>query len=79
VIAAAHVALRNYQEGDYLLLVGDPMLCGIVMAVALEFSDTGVLNILRWNNIHFKYEKAVLDFSLIDPEEDNDNPELEIQ
>jgi len=74
-VAMAHAALRDYKDGDYILLVGDPMLCGIVMAVALEKSQDGVLDVLRWDKLRFNYKAEQIDFGLVDPEEDKFNPE----
>lgn len=57
---ARHV-LRDIQPGDYILSVGDPVLVGICMAVALEYD--GEINILRWDREEFKYLPLTLNFS----------------
>lgn len=56
---ARHV-LAKAKDGDYLLIVGDPTLCGICTVVMAEVVDK--VNLLRWNREDFKYEPLVLDF-----------------
>ena len=56
---ARHV-LRQAQEGDFLLMVGDPTLCGICTTVMAE--KLKVINLLRWNREEYKYEPLALDF-----------------
>jgi len=56
---ARHV-LSQAKDGDYLLVVGDPTLCGICTAIMSEFVEK--VNILRWNREAFKYEPLELDF-----------------
>ncbi len=41
------------QEGDYLLLVGNPILIGLVCAAAADRVQT--LNLLQWNRSEGKY------------------------
>jgi hypothetical protein len=57
---ARHV-LDAAQEGDYLLVVGDPTLCGICMAVMLERLET--VSVLRWDRYNLQYVPLLLDFS----------------
>jgi len=61
LIEHARRVLSNWQPGDYLLLVGDPALCGICMSVALEYDDE--INILRWDRNNFDYVPLKLNFS----------------
>ena len=61
LIEHARRVLDNWQPGDYLLLVGDPTLCGICMAVALESEEE--INVLRWDRINFDYVPLRLNFS----------------
>ena len=61
----ARRVLQNWQDGDHLLLVGDPTLCAICMAVALEFSETEEIDILRWDRNNFDYTPLKLNFSFM--------------
>jgi len=61
LIEHARRVLDNWQPGDYLLLVGDPTLCGICMAVALEAEEE--INVLRWDRVNFDYVPLKLNFS----------------
>ena len=61
LIEHARRVLDNWQPGDYLLLVGDPTLCGICMTVALESEEE--INVLRWDRINFDYVPLRLNFS----------------
>lgn len=61
LIEHARRVLRDWQPGDHLLLVGDPTLCGICMAVALEYDEE--INILRWDRVNFDYVPLRLNFS----------------
>jgi len=47
--------LREYQPGDYLLMVGEPALCGIAITIAREMSSEHNINLLRWNNHLVEY------------------------
>ena len=49
----ARRVLRNWQEGDHLLIVGDPTLCGIAMLVVAEQHD--VIDVLRWDRVDYMY------------------------
>lgn len=60
LIEHARRVLRNWEAGDYLLLVGDPTLCCICAAVALEME--GEINVLRWNRDSFEYTPLRLNF-----------------
>ena len=66
-VAAARSAMKDYQDGDYLLMIGDPMACGIVMEIALDYSDSQRLNVLRWDRRSMSYRPSQLNFT--QPEE----------
>ena len=67
MIEHARRVLKDWQPGDSLLLVGDPTLCGVCMAVALEFEEK--ITVLKWDRINFDYNPLVLDFSFFDDEQ----------
>jgi hypothetical protein len=62
-VAIAYKEMREYKDGDYIVVVGDPMLCGVVFDAALNYSETNVLTVLRWDRKMLKYVPYVLDFS----------------
>lgn len=66
LIEHARRVLRNWEPGDYLLLVGDPALCCICAAVALEIE--GEINVLRWDRTNFEYTPLKLNFELGHPQ-----------
>lgn len=46
-------ALAAYQPGDYVLMLGDPALCGVALALTAERSS--VINVLSWDRNSFRY------------------------
>jgi|TARA_R100001443_G_scaffold106112_1_gene115405 hypothetical protein len=53
MIEKARRVLEEWKEGDYLLMLGDPTLCGVCMAIASEYSDS--IDILSWDRNTFSY------------------------
>jgi hypothetical protein len=62
-VAAARSAMKEYRDGDYLLMIGDPMACGIVIEIALDYSDSQRLNVLRWDRRSMSYRPSQLNFN----------------
>jgi hypothetical protein len=62
-VERARSALKHYEDGDYILMIGDPMLCGVVTSVALEYSNTERLNVLRWDRRSMSYKPMSLNFT----------------
>ena len=60
MIEHVRYTLRNYRAGDYILVVGDPVLVAMATAVALEHDP--VINYLRWDNFDFNYTPFSVDF-----------------
>jgi hypothetical protein len=48
-------ALKDFSDDDYLLPVGDIVLCGMAMAVALR-ENRGRARVLRWNREQKRYD-----------------------
>ncbi len=46
--------LKDFTNGDYLLLVGDPAAIGIATAVAADLNQ-GKVNLLKWDRQERKY------------------------
>lgn len=61
MINHARKILKDFQEGDSLLMLGDPTLCGVCMSVVCEYSET--VQILSWDRNHFCYIPQQWDFS----------------
>ncbi len=57
---ARHV-LGKSLPGDYLLVVGDPVLVGICIVAMLENDEE--INVLRWDRELFQYVPLTLNFS----------------
>ena len=53
LISKARKVLADWQPGDYLLMIGDPTLCGVCMSVASEQYD--MINVLSWDRDTFQY------------------------
>lgn len=62
-VSNARTVLEDYEDGDHILMIGDPMLCGVVTSVALEYSDDQKLNVLRWDRRSMSYKPMVLNFN----------------
>jgi hypothetical protein len=60
VIDYARSVLEEMEEGDYIIMAGDPTLYAIAVAVALE--NFGYCNVLRWGKKSGTYEPMTLDF-----------------
>ena len=64
MIEHARRVLKDWQPGDFLLMVGDPTLCAICMSVALDYDEE--INVLRWDRVNFDYVPFVLNFSFME-------------
>ena len=60
MIAKARRVLFDWEPGDHLLMIGDPALCAVCMAVASEQQD--VINLLSWDRDSFQYVPQRWDF-----------------
>lgn len=60
MISKARHVLRDWQPGDYLLVIGDPALAAVCMTVASEHDD--VVNLLSWDRNTFQYLPQRWDF-----------------
>ena len=69
LINRARKVLELYQPGDYLLMVGDPTLCSVCMAVASEQED--IINVLSWDRDSFQYMPQRWDFGQMGMEFDD--------
>ena len=46
--------LKNFKEGDHLLLTGDPALIGVACSIVSEITN-GKYNLLKWDKQEKKY------------------------
>lgn len=69
MIEHARYVLSTWQEGDHLLMIGDPSLCAVCMAVAAEFDS--VINVLSWDRNEFQYVSRRWDFTPYDEKTPN--------
>ena len=53
LINKARRVLEAWQPGDYLLMVGDPTLCAVCMAIISEY--VAEINVLSWDRDTFQY------------------------
>ena len=60
IILKARAALKDFQAGDSLLMVGDPTLCAVCLAIVLEYN--GAVRILQWDKLSFEYTVQEWDF-----------------
>ena len=60
LVATARAALSQWQRGDYLLMIGDPVLCGVCMAVLAE--SHGAVSTLSWDRLHIQYTAQTWEF-----------------
>jgi hypothetical protein len=54
--------LRHFSDGDYLLLMGDPVLIGIACAVACE-ANAGRFKVLKWDRQNHLYYPVAVDMN----------------
>ena len=47
-------ALKDFKEGDYLLLTGDPAIIGVARSIVSDITN-GKYNLLKWDNQERKY------------------------
>ena len=52
--------LRNFNEEDYLLLIGDPVAIGVAVHFALLLNGNKA-KILKWDNREYKYYSMKLE------------------
>lgn len=53
MISKARHILKDWQAGDYLLMIGDPALCAICTALVSEM--VGRVDLLSWDRNTFQY------------------------
>ena len=64
------LGLRNFKEGDYLLLTGDPALLGVACSIVSDITG-GKFKLLKWDKQERKYYP--IEINLYEKGEINDN------
>ena len=59
-IEHARRVLGKAQDGDFLVLSGDPALCGVCIAILADL--LGKVKILRWDRVQLNYAPMTLNF-----------------
>ena len=54
IVSELQEKLAGYQDGDYLLLVGNPCLIGFAVAIAADYND-GKVSLLQWSGKDQRY------------------------
>lgn len=54
VVSTLQTKLRNFNDNDYLLPIGDPVVIGMSTAIAADYND-GRVRFLKWDNREYKY------------------------
>lgn len=52
--------LKDFNDDDYLLLAGDPVVIGIACAIAAD-NNRGFFKCLKWDKMEFKYYPVEVD------------------
>jgi len=52
-LGIAREVLSRWQPGDYLLMIGDPMLCAVSMTVLAETQP--YIDVLSWDRVRLQY------------------------
>lgn len=67
LIADLHAKLFDFSPDDYVLLVGNPVLIGLTVAVAADYND-GSVKMLQWSGSSHSYRPvSVVDIFASDP------------
>ena len=53
-------ALKDFKEGDYLLLTGDPAIIGVACSIVSDITN-GKYNLLKWDKQERKYYPITID------------------
>ena len=54
IVEKVRSALKNFNDEDYLLLIGDPSIIGIACAIACDI-NMGKLKVLKWDRRRERY------------------------
>ena len=60
MVRQAREVLKEFIKGDSLLMVGDPALCGVCLAIVAERQAS--VDVLNWDRLRFDYERTTWQF-----------------
>ena len=52
--------LKDFNDNDYLLLIGDPAIIGVCCAIAAEYNN-GKFKVLKWDKREYRYYDVEID------------------
>lgn len=64
LITKARRVFKDWKDGDYLLMIGDPTLCAVCMSIVSE--EFEIVNVLSWDRDSFKYVPQEWDFGQLE-------------
>ena len=67
IIHELHDGLRDFSDGDHLLLVGNPILIGWATAIAADYNE-GRVSVLQWSGKDKRYIVVSAQVFDVDPE-----------
>lgn len=56
ILGDIHDKLKDFNDNDFLLLIGNPCLIGIVSSIAANYNN-GSVNFLQWSNRNSDYSE----------------------
>lgn len=62
IVEKVRSALKNFNDDDYLLLIGDPSIIGVACAVASDI-NMGRFKVLKWDRRREKYLPLEIDIT----------------
>ncbi len=73
LIEHARRVLQDWRPNDSILMIGDPALCAICVAIAAEFAgDFYWVTTLSWDRVAYRYIPRHWDLNYESSEEDDD-------
>lgn len=66
IIPELHEGLRDFSDGDHLLLVGNPILIGWATAIAADYNE-GRVSVLQWSGKDHRYIAVSAQVFDVDP------------
>ena len=60
IVEELHERLSSIKPGDYLLLIGNPVLIGLACAIAADYLD-GRLQLLQWSGKERRYIPVIVE------------------
>jgi hypothetical protein len=52
--------MRDFKITDYLVLIGDPIIIGILVHIAMRITG-GTINVLKWDRVRYEYDAITVE------------------